>query len=298
MPSRPQEIGGIAASVQRMALALAAGVAVLTLAGRAPAADPLRVLREFCQADGRGARLAPSTWGTIANLVGWRLEPAWDHLYLIGGYEFGSPRLVDGTMEVEVRYTVTADVHSHGVTKGLHVDTRTYALEPAPDGTGWRIRPPAPPPYVFASEADADALAALLDPETSDYVSDSGLVWQLLHNAGWEIPYTDVADLANAPEFTPERTAQVGDLVLYYDGDTPYHVGVVESEDQVVSSTLNGGVRRAPFAAFAGVIKYRRPLPTAGATPTAAAPSPTRRARRRARPKQKSSSHASPGGAG
>ena len=59
----------------------------------------------------------------------------------------------------------------------------------------------------------------------------------------------------SAPEFTTERTAEVGDLVLYFDGEQPYHVGVVESDDTVVSATLNGGIRRTPFGAFAGEIK-------------------------------------------
>ena len=67
----------------------------------------------------------------------------------------------------------------------------------------------------------------------------------------------------SAPDFSTERTAEIGDLALYYDGDRPYHVGVVESDETVVSATLNGGIRRTPFGAFAGEIRYRRPVAAA-----------------------------------
>ena len=61
-------------------------------------------------------------------------------------------------------------------------------------------------------------------------------------------------------------TPEAGDLVVYYDGEKPYHVGLLESEDQVVSATLNTGVRRAPLAAFAGEVRYWR-LPMNAPTP-------------------------------
>jgi hypothetical protein len=251
------------------------------------AADPLATVREFCREDGNGARLQASSRAKIADLVEWQLEPAWDHVRLIAGYELGTPRTVDGRIDVDVRYTVTAEVCASGVTRERRVETRSYSL--APDGAGgWRIKPPAPPPYVFESQADADALRTLLDPEQSEYVSAPAFVWQLLRSAGWELPYADVAGLASAAQFTAARTPEVGDLAFYYDGARPYHVGLVESEETLVSATLNGGIRRTPFAAFAGEIRYRRavrsvevrseesgvknPTPSAPVTPTSQAP--------------------------
>lgn len=242
---------------------------ILLIVSRAHAADPLNTMRAFCQADGRGERVDPLRWPGIAGLVTWPLEPAWDHLYLIRGFQLGTPESRDGEVEVAVQYTITAEVRSSGVKEEERVETRTVRLVRG-DGGVWRIRAPAPPPHVFASEADGEALAALLDPEASPYLSDSAFAWRLLRGAGWAIPYADTTALATASDFTPERSAEVGDLVLYFDGDQPYHVGIVESEDTIVSATLNGGIRRTPFGAFAGEIRYRRPVATAKATPTAA----------------------------
>ncbi len=228
-------------------------------------------MRAFCLADGRGARLSASAWPSVAPLVGWALEPAWDHINLIHGYEMGTPRTRDGVVEVEVRYSVVGTVDSRGSESASRVESQTFTLEP--DGAGgWRLRPPAPPPYVFDSEADGATLAALLAPQDSPYLSNSAFVWQLLRNAGWETPYTPTGALAQAPGFSAPPTANVGDLVLYYRAGTPYHVGMVESPDTVVSATLNGGIRRTAFDAFAGDIRYLRPL---AGTPAPAATPPT-----------------------
>jgi hypothetical protein len=234
-------------------------------------------MRAYCQADGRGERLDPGTWPRVADLVTWQLEPAWDHLYLIRGFEFGAPQHRDGDVQVEVQYTITGEVRSAVVEEAERVETRTYTLVRGDDGA-WRIRAPAPPPYVFASTADASALAALLDPAGSTYVSDSALAWRLLRDAGWAIEYANISALPTAPGFTSERTAQVGDLALYYDRDQPYHVGIVESDDTIVSATLNGGIRRTPFGAFAGEIRYRRPVAVAVSTPMGdATPAPAKK---------------------
>lgn len=247
----------------------------------AHAIDPLNTMRAFCQADGRGARVDPRTWPRIAALVTWPLEPAWDHIYLIRGFELGTPQLRDGGVEVEVQYTITAEVQSNVVEEAERVETQTYHLVRGDEGL-WRIRAPAPPPYLFASGADAPALAALLDPAGSTYVSDSAFAWRMLRDAGWAIEYTATAGLGTAPGFTSERTARVGDLALYYDGEAPYHVGIVDSDDTIVSATLNGGIRRTPFGAFAGEIRYRRPVAVSLSeepTPTPRRPRSKRRAK-------------------
>ncbi|MDX2165463.1 MAG: hypothetical protein SF182_00300, partial [Deltaproteobacteria bacterium] len=248
---------------------LAALLAVL-LGWPAPAAaaDALRVARAFCQADGRGARLGAGSWSAVAPMVAWSLDPAWDRIHLISGFQLGDPRRRGDTTEIEVQYTIVADVTAAGVVREPHVETRTLTLEPTGDGS-WRLRGPPAPPFVFASEADADALAELLDPANGQYLSNSGFVWSLLRDAGWELPHRNVTDLPSAPGYGAQRTANVGDLALYYDHGTPYHVAMVESDDRVVSATLNGGLRRTPFGAFAGEIRYLRP---GAATPT---PAPT-----------------------
>ena len=260
-----------------MPLALVA--LLMTVSAAAHAVDPLNTMRAFCQADGRGARVDPRTWPRIADLVSWSIEPAWDHLYLIRGFELGTPQLRDRDVDVEVRYTITAEVKSSVVEEAERVETRTYRLVRGDDGL-WRIRAPASPPYLFASGADASALAALLDPAGSTYLSNSAFAWRMLRDAGWAIDYAATPTLATAPGFTPERSAQVGDLVLYVDRDQPYHVGIVESDDTVVSATLNGGIRRTPFGSFAWEFRYLRPGAVSVSeepTPTPSTPRPKRR---------------------
>jgi len=245
-------------------------------------------MRAFCQADGRGERLDPRTWPRIAGMVDWALEPAWDHVFLISGFELGTPQRRDGGVDVEVRYTVLSEVRSNVVEDNARVETRVYRLTPNENG-GWVIHAPPPPPYVFENLADASVLAGLLDPGGGDYLSDSAFAWRMLRDAGWPLDYADVRALAAADAFTTERTAQDGDLAVYYDRDQPYHVGIVESDETVVSATLNGGIRRTPFGAFAGEIRYRRPVATSPAlawdepTPTLPPAPPKRHTGRRAR---------------
>lgn len=248
------------------------------LAAPAHAADPLAIVRAFAQADGRGARLDARSWPTIAPLVNWALEPAWDRIYLIHGYEIGTPQQRDGLVEVEVQYHVVREVRGTGTRAASRVDTRRVVLEG--DGAGhWVLRGPPPPPYVFESEADPEILAALLDPGDPRYLSNSAFVWQLLRDAGWEADYADTDGLPTAPDYRSERTANIGDLALYHDADgVPYHVGMIDSDETIVSATLNGGLRRTPFGAFAGEIRYLRPLAAAVPTPQATVtPAPRRK---------------------
>jgi hypothetical protein len=252
-------------------LAALAAVALIALPHRAGAVDPVAVLSAFCQADGNGARLRASTWPAVAPLVAWSLEPAWDHLYLIHGYEIGTPTNDDANIVFDVQYNLAQTIRSSGVRAEARIETRRYTLEP--DGErGWRLRGPPPPPYIFASQADAEALAALLSPESDSYESDSAFVWHLLRDAGFDLPYADTLDLPNAFGLRAERTGNIGDLAVYYANGAPYHVAVVESDDGIVSATLNGGLRRAPFGAFAGEIRYLRPVSDADLDPTPTPP--------------------------
>jgi hypothetical protein len=84
------------------------------------------------------------------------------------------------------------------------------------------------------------------------------LVRRLLAETGRELPHLDAAGLLETTLLETVTTAQGGDVVLYLDGGRPYHVGVLESEDRVVSATLNAGIRRSSIDAFQGEVVYRR----------------------------------------
>ena len=66
--------------------------ALVLAASPALAANPMDTVRAFCRIDGRGDRIWMRTWAKVAPLVTWGLEPAWDHVLLIEGYEVGTAR--------------------------------------------------------------------------------------------------------------------------------------------------------------------------------------------------------------
>ena len=238
------------------AIVLTLAVAVASAVG---AADPIDTLRDFCRLDGRGDRLLPRTWPNVAPLVSWKLEPAWDEVILVDGYQLGSVRYeADGGATLDVTYEVTATVRAGAILRDAHEETRIYHLEVNENGLS-RILGPPPPPHVFATAVDADSMAMSLHPENGQFLSDSVFVWQFLAGAGWNVSPFATHDIASVPELSEVRTPQAGDIVVYYDGEQPYHIGVLESEDVVLSATLNAGVRRAPLDAFAGTVQYRRP---------------------------------------
>jgi hypothetical protein len=251
---------------------------LLLLPSLARGEDPLNAVRAFCVADGRGDRIDSRTWSTVAPLVAWRLEPAWDRIMLIQGYQVGTPIRSGDAVSVDVDYTVLAEVGAGSIDERPRVERRTYRLGLDEADDRWRLLPPPPPPYVFRSQADGDAFAELLDIETPGYLSASELVWGLAQTAGWDLPHAATAILASSPHVSRVETPRTGDLVFYFDGDLAYHVGLLEADDQVVSATLNAGIRRTPVDAFAGRVEYRRLLtqpraetPTAAATPSPAA---------------------------
>jgi hypothetical protein len=247
----------------------------LLLPSLARAADPLKTIRAFCIADGRGDRIDPLTWPSVAPLLAWRLEPAWDRLLLVQGYEVGTPILAGDEVTIDVDYTVLAEVWPGRVEERPRVERHRYRLGLDETDGRWRILPPPPVPYVFRSEADADTLAKLLDVETARYVSASELVWRLVRGAGWDLPHDATPALASSGHLTRVETPRPGDLVFYFDGDVAYQVGLLESAEQAIFATLNAGIRRAPVEAFAGRIEYRRLLTEPRETPTApATPSP------------------------
>lgn len=257
------------------AVAIACAIAC---SGPPVTASPRETARIFCRRDAMGDRLLARTWPNVAPLVDWILEPAWDRVALIDGYELSEARFENGeTAVVEVTYHIAAEVRAGSVVREPRRETRKLRLRFDAESGWWRILGPPPPPHVFATQVDSDVMAASLATGTGDFLTASALVWRFLDDAGWKIaPFT--ADRAHqVAELAQVDTPEPGDIVLYYDDEGPYHIGIFEAEDRILSATLNGGVRRAPLDAFAGTVRYRRPRsdarePTAEKTRSPAAP--------------------------
>ena len=237
---------------------------------------PLEVVNRFCQADGRGDRVHPRQWGVIAPLVTWTLEPAWDHIALISGYQVKPPRVVDDHIEIDVEYTVVGAVSSEGEENREGLETVPFSLV-GDDVSGWRIDGPPPPPYLFANLVNVDTMRATLAPDSTSYVSASAFVWRMLREAGWPVPYRPVSQLRDPEVFAAVEQPKAGDLALFLGDGAPYHVGIVTGDGQIASATINAGLMRTPANAFAGTVLYlrlREPL-TPRATPEGSSPPET-----------------------
>jgi len=243
----------------------------------ARAVDALGVARDFCRADGLGHRLSPRELASLAPLVGWRFEPAWDSVVLIRGYQIASPRRAGDTLTVDVDYSVVAEVVAGQVVRKPRVEHRRFRLRAG--GGGWVLLGPPPPPHVFEDRADADAFADLLDPKTGAYVSNVAAALKHLGSARGEPSRVTVVALSGGSGLEPVDEPVAGDLVFYLDGTTPYHVGIVEAGDVVLSATLNAGAVKLPLDAFDGERVFMRPRsdapPPAGA-PARGTPRPAR----------------------
>lgn len=268
----------------RAAIAAIAGTLAILAAAPGAAEDPLIVARAFVNADGNGYRLSPYEWRRIAPMVTWELEPAWDRVVLIRGYEISTPRRLNDRIEVEIVYTVVSEVTAGGVDRGEDGDEEdrrdAVTLKLVSNGDrGWLVDGAPPPPHVFAHVVDAEALVELLQPRTQ-YQSNSSSVWLRLRAAGHDVSYATTSEIPTSSQFEEVGTAEPGDVALYFAYGAPYHVGLVDGEDAVWSSSLNAGAVVAPFAAFPGAVRYWRPLApqafesAAGGTPS---PAPLRR---------------------
>lgn len=246
---------------------------------------PLDVVRAFCQADGRGERVQPRTWNAIAPLVNWELEPAWDVLAVISGYQIEAPRYADDHVEIDVQYTVTQTLSAIGVDDTAYIDSVTFNL--IADGAGgWRIAAPPQVPHPFANNVDVLSLRAALAPDSPTYLSASAFVWRMLIDAGWPAPYRLVRQLRDPAVFAAVSEPKPGDLALFLADNIPYHVGFVSSDGTIASATANAGLMRTSPEAFAGAVLYLRlkqpRTPSPGfaavspddATPRALAPTP------------------------
>ena len=219
---------------------------------------PQGVVRQFCQADALGQRVTVAGWPNVAPLVAWSFEPAWDHAYLNTAYEVGSPHPShDGALAVDVHYSVVGQLSALGLDSTVYVDTVTFEVA-APGDTGWRIFGPPPPPHIFGDRVDIEVMRRSLADGGVNFVSNTLFVWQMFRAAGWNVAYQSVADLPSGEGYRPVERPVVGDLVVYMRDDLPYHVGILEADGQLVSSTINAGILRSRTDAFAGDLKYLR----------------------------------------
>lgn len=244
---------------------------------------PQSIVRRFCRADGTGNRLSVAGWDEIAPLVDWLYEPAWDHIVLITGYEVGSPRVVaPKVIGVDVQYAVVGQVSALGFDAAVQLETVTFRLD-AQAGR-WRILGPPPPPHIFNSRADVDSMRRSLEVGGLNFLPNSLFIWNMFRSAGWNVPFVGTPELQSGSVYRTVAQPRPGDVVVYLRDGAPYHAGLLETEDQVVSSTVNFGIVRTATEAFAGEVKYLRlvqpepPVPTPAVNPpvadAGAAPTP------------------------
>jgi len=230
---------------------------------------PQNVVREFSRLDADGARLLGGRWRELAPLVAWPLEPAWDRVLLITGYQIGTTRpLEGGRLAVDVDYAVVGEASALGFEAVSYIDRVTFVLATT-DEVQWYIVSPMVAPHVFGSRTPPDEIVASLAKAHRAFVSSSLFVNQLMRAAGWDVPYEPAADLLNGRYYAPTDDPQPGDLVVYTHDGVAYHAGILVKQGRVVSSTLNAAIVRTTVNAFLGQVHYLRLVePVAVATPT------------------------------
>jgi hypothetical protein len=256
-------------------LGLAAAIHLGAALRLAAAPGPQNLVRGFCEADGMGARLPGGRLHAITRLLSWPFDPAWDHVFLITGYRIGPtiPR-EDGKLSVDVDYAVVGEATVLGFEPVSYMERVAFLLD-TPDGTHWQIVSPMVPPHVFGHRVQNDELVASLKEGRGAFLPSSVFVQQLLHAAGWNVPYIPTADLLTSSSYGPVESPMKGDLVVYVQDGVPYHVGVLEGPDRVISSTLNGGIVRTTANAFLGEVSYLRLVVPAALATERSAVTPT-----------------------
>jgi hypothetical protein len=265
----------IRGSITGMALGLAG---LLSPGAAAAGPGPQGVVRQFCQADGNGQRVTTPGWTGIAPLVTWAYEPAWDTVVLITGYTVDAPQPAEeNVLAVPVRYAVVAQLSPLGLNGEAHVESVIYRIAADEQGL-WHILGPPPLPHLFVNRVDIEAMRRSLSDGGVNFLANSVFVWQMYQSAGWNVPFESTNDLLSGATYHPVDSAKAGDLVVYLRDGTPYHVGLLEAKNQIVSSTLNAGIMRTTVDAFAGEVRYLRlgRLPAApSAAPLVIRPAPT-----------------------
>jgi len=233
-------------------------VTVAVPAVAATALGPQSVVRQFCQADGNGQRITIPGWAALAPLLTWQYEPAWDTVTLIDGYTVRPPQPTgEPGLSVEVRYTVVGQLTPLGFDPEPQVESVTYRVQPDEQGN-WHILGPLPPPHLFANQVDIDAMRRSLSEGDARFLANSIFVWKMFQSAGWNVPFEVTTDLLSGSAYRAVDDARPGDLIVYLRDGTPYHVGLLEAQNQIVSSTLNAGIVRTTINAFPGEVQYLR----------------------------------------
>ena len=114
----------------------------------------------------------------------------------------------------------------------------------------------------FGIERLPHAMAVLLAPESDAYQSASALVWRTLRKSGRDMSYVETEELGSTAELAAAGESAPGAVAIYYDGEMPYHAGIVDAGEAITSATLNAGVVTLPADAFPGEIRYRRVAPS------------------------------------
>lgn len=193
----------------------------------------------------------------MAPLVTWELEPAWDHAYLIAGYQLHPPRFVTDHVEIDVEYTLTGVITAGGAQEAESIERVTFVLV-GDDESGWRIAAPPPPLHLFSSAVDVAALQATLTPHSPSYLSASVFVWRMFNEAGWPMPYRPLKALRDPEVFSAVAEPKPGDLALFLAENVPYHAGIVTADGEIVSATVNAGLMRTTTEAFSGTVLFLR----------------------------------------
>lgn len=235
---------------------------------------PQNAVRRFCAADAMGARMVAGQWRGVGELVAWPFDPAWDRVVSITGYRIGATEaLDDGQVKVEVDYAVVGETTATGFEPGAHVERLTFVLDSAGDND-WRIVAPLLPPHVFGHRLQIEEVVDSLKHGRSAFVSSSLFVQQLLQAAGWDVPHVATAALLGESTYGSVSSPAKGDLIVYVQEGVPYHVGLLEAPNRVISSTLNAGIVRTTPNAFLGEVRYLRLMAPAKAPTATPIPTP------------------------
>lgn len=219
---------------------------------------PQGVVRQFCQLDATGVRASAVGWNRVAPLVAWPVEPAWDQVLLIDNYEVAAPRpLGDNRFSVEVRFRVVAEISGVGAEPTTYLETVPFVVGSVGDGR-WVILGPPIPPHVLALQTHVPEVVRTLSGQSPGFLSASLFVARLLQVAGWPVAELPVTTLSASAALTQVVEPVPGDLIVYAWDGTPYHVGLIDAEGAVVSSTLSHGIVRTSPHAFPGDAEFFR----------------------------------------
>lgn len=226
-------------------------------------------MARFCRLDADGARLSAWDMRRIAPLIGWPLEPAWDRVVLVTGYSVAAAVPTAPTrVEVAIDYSVVGTIDADGFA-GEARNERIVVQLSLSDGQ-WRLVGAPPEPRLFANRVDTDGVRRILRGERGG-LSNSGLLFELMQAAGWDVPRESTRDLLAQTTYAAVDTPLPGDLAVYVRDGVPYHVGLFEAPGVIVSATLAAGVVRATPATFGGELRFlrlrqsvadRKPTPT------------------------------------